>query len=156
MVLSSYNSTVLNLLTHFLISSDFQGKTLRFWQIFPGRNSVWRLSDPTVFTSKMIKNSSPGSPCTTIFCPSSNWTGSKASATVRRSHLSRDSEEGEHRAKLSHEMREQKEFSLSLVLFSAEIFLKFLFKFIFISAQVKYFSYSIFNFCDVAYLKINK
>lgn len=46
-------------------------------------------------TSKMMKNSSPGSPCTTIFCPSSNWTGSKASATVRRSHLSRDSEDGE-------------------------------------------------------------
>lgn len=48
-----------------------------------------------VDTSKMMKNSSPGSPCTTIFCPSSNWTGSKASATVRRSHLSSDSEEGE-------------------------------------------------------------
>ena len=44
-----------------------------------------------LFTSKIMKNSSPGSPCTTIFCPSSNWTGSNASATVRRSHLSRDS-----------------------------------------------------------------
>lgn len=39
----------------------------------------------------MMKNSFPGSPCTTIFCPSSNCTVSKASATVRRSHLSRDS-----------------------------------------------------------------
>lgn len=48
-----------------------------------------------VGTSNMMKNSSPGSPCTTIFWPSSNWTGSKASATVRRSHLSRDSEGGE-------------------------------------------------------------
>lgn len=38
-----------------------------------------------------MKNSSPGSPCTTIFSPSSNCTGSRASATVRRSHLSRDS-----------------------------------------------------------------
>lgn len=42
-------------------------------------------------TSRMMKNSSPGSPCTTIFWVSSNCTGSKASATVRRSHLSRDS-----------------------------------------------------------------
>lgn len=38
-----------------------------------------------------MKKSSPGSPCTTIFSPSSNWTGSSASATVSRSHLSRDS-----------------------------------------------------------------
>lgn len=42
-------------------------------------------------TSRMMKNSSPGSPWTTIFWPSSNCTGSRASATVRRSHLSRDS-----------------------------------------------------------------
>lgn len=49
-----------------------------------------------VCTSRMMKNSSPGSPWTTIFCPSSNWTGSNASATVRRSHLSRDSEQKTH------------------------------------------------------------
>lgn len=48
-----------------------------------------------LFTSVMMKKSSPGSPCTTIFSPSSNWTGSSASATVRRSHLSRDPVEGE-------------------------------------------------------------
>lgn len=42
-------------------------------------------------TSSMMKNSSPGSPCTTIFWLSSNCTGSRASATVRRSHLSSDS-----------------------------------------------------------------
>lgn len=47
----------------------------------------------SLLTSKIMKNSSPGSPWTTIFCPSSNCTGSKASATVRRSHLSRDSAE---------------------------------------------------------------
>lgn len=46
-------------------------------------------------TSNMMKNSSPGSPCTTIFWLSSNCTGSRASATVKRSHLSRDS--GDHR-----------------------------------------------------------
>lgn len=44
-----------------------------------------------ILTSVIMKKSSPGSPCTTIFSPSSNWTGSKASATVRRSHLSKDS-----------------------------------------------------------------
>lgn len=49
------------------------------------------------FTSVMMKKSSPGSPCTTIFSPSSNWTGSSASATVKRSHLSKDSVDGEHR-----------------------------------------------------------
>lgn len=52
-------------------------------------------SNAELYTSKIMKNSSPGSPCTTIFCPSSNWTGSNASATVRRSHLSRDSERQE-------------------------------------------------------------
>lgn len=46
-------------------------------------------------TSVMMKKSSPGSPWTTIFSPSSNWTGSRASATVRRSHFSRDSAEGD-------------------------------------------------------------
>lgn len=45
----------------------------------------------TELTSVIMKKSSPGSPCTTIFSPSSNWTGSRASATVKRSHLSRDS-----------------------------------------------------------------
>lgn len=43
-----------------------------------------------------MKKSSPGSPCTTIFSPSSNWTGSRASATVRRSHLSKDSVNGKY------------------------------------------------------------
>lgn len=81
-----------------------------------------------VYTSKMMKNSSPGSPCTTIFCPSSNWTGSKASATVRRSHLSRDSEGGEHRRKDSAEMTDKPEKNLiwklwTCYLFSGEIFL---------------------------------
>lgn len=46
-------------------------------------------------TSVMMKKSSPGSPWTTIFSPSSNWTGSSASATVRRSHFSRDSAAGD-------------------------------------------------------------
>lgn len=40
-------------------------------------------------TSVMMKKSSPGSPCRTISWPSSNWTGSKASATVNLSHLSK-------------------------------------------------------------------
>lgn len=44
------------------------------------------------YTSVMIKKSSPGSPCLTISCPSSNCTASRASATVKRSHLSRFSE----------------------------------------------------------------
>lgn len=44
-------------------------------------------------TSRIMKNSLPGSPCTTIFCPSSNCTVSKASAMVRRSHFSKDSVE---------------------------------------------------------------
>ena len=39
--------------------------------------------------SRIMKKSSPGSPCFTISSPSSNCTGSKASATVSRSHLSR-------------------------------------------------------------------
>lgn len=47
-----------------------------------------------VCTSRIMKNSLPGSPCTTIFWPSSNCTVSKESATVRRSHLSRDSVQG--------------------------------------------------------------
>lgn len=49
-----------------------------------------------VCTSRMMKNSSPGFPCTTIFWRSSNCTVSMASATVRRSHLSRDSVQGQH------------------------------------------------------------
>lgn len=47
-----------------------------------------------VRTSRIMKNSLPGSPCTTIFWPSSNCTVSKASATVNRSHLSSDSVQG--------------------------------------------------------------
>ena len=47
-------------------------------------------------TSVMMKKSSPGSPCTTIFSPSSNCTGSRASATVRRSHFSKDAGGGGH------------------------------------------------------------
>lgn len=50
-------------------------------------------SELTMQTSKIMKKSSPGSPCLTISSPSSNCTGSRASATVSRSHLSRFSEE---------------------------------------------------------------
>lgn len=50
----------------------------------------------TVLASVIMKKSSPGSPWTTIFSPSSNWTGSRASATVKRSHLSKDSVNGQH------------------------------------------------------------
>lgn len=58
------------------------------------------ISATMVCTSRMMKNSSPGSPCTTIFWRSTNGTISKASATVRRSHLSRDSVQ-EHRGQRS-------------------------------------------------------
>lgn len=51
--------------------------------------------EPAALTSVMMKKSSPGSPWTTIFSPSSNCTGSRASATVRRSHFSRDSRAGQ-------------------------------------------------------------
>jgi len=39
--------------------------------------------------STMIKNSSPGSPCFMITCPSLKLTASRASATVKRSQWSR-------------------------------------------------------------------
>lgn len=57
------------------------------WSL-PGNDRVYQVAN---LTSVIMKKSSPGSPCTTIFSPSSNWTGSRASATVSRSHLSRDS-----------------------------------------------------------------
>ena len=45
-----------------------------------------------MLTSVIIKKSSPGSPCFTISSLSSKLTGSNASATVKRSHLSKFSE----------------------------------------------------------------
>lgn len=60
---------------------------VKSWSL-PGNDRAYQ---DVNLTSVIMKKSSPGSPCTTIFSPSSNWTGSSASATVSRSHLSRDS-----------------------------------------------------------------
>lgn len=73
------------------ITFNWKCQVTREQKLWLRTSAPFSLRGCPLFTSKIMKNSSPGSPCTTIFCPSSNWTGSNASATVRRSHLSRDS-----------------------------------------------------------------